>query len=187
MLSISSNDEVNTRAEYIEYSALAEKSQVDAAQTNALDAAYEKELAVFLEMKEEQTEILENALENLIAKQNQNLQKVQASKPGFLSTNGSKTQWSVELRSTQNSLSILQTRLDRIRAIKEGVNFLGESKMQELAENKLRYEKPELAMSWSEAQELKREQLLDAQLKFQNQQDFKKSNNFGRTLQHSQE
>ena len=105
--------------------------------------------------KHEQTERIEDRLENLIELQSTRLQLVQVQQPGLLALPGTRQLWQQKLQQQQNTLQKLRGRLEAVREIKEGMG-LHCPRIEELAVHKLHFKEPGMAADWVDMQEAQR-------------------------------
>ncbi|MEQ1740224.1 MAG: IncP plasmid survival protein KfrC family protein [Methyloglobulus sp.] len=153
---VQTNIEFEVQAE----SLLDEAREADAGQSILIDSAtlesqYTAALATQVDAKHDQTERIEDRLENLIELQASRLQQVQVQQPGFLALPGTRQLWQQKLQQQQNTLQKLRGRLEAVREIKEGMG-LHCPRIEELAAHKLRFKEPGMAADWVERQEAQR-------------------------------
>jgi hypothetical protein len=133
----------------------AEREQTLAVENAPVADQYSSALASEVEAKHDQVSRIEDRLENLIENQAARLQTAQARPPGFLSRPGARAAWQAQLQQQQATLQRLQSRLEVVREIKEGMGVAG-PKLEELAARKLRHREPELVEGWDELREAQR-------------------------------
>ncbi|AZQ13299.1 phosphoribosyltransferase [Shewanella khirikhana] len=141
---------------------------------------YQEMLAIYTEAKHRQVESVETRLVNLIDQQRMRLQQTQSSHPGFFSMPRTRNTWKLSLIQQKSRLQTLQSRLEIVIEIKEGIGLYS-MRVEELATRKMRAQNPELADNWDSLQQAKRQH--QAPIKKQEQelkQDKKKRG--GRTL-----
>ena len=129
--------------------------QVAAIDASPLESRYNAALSVQLEAKLDQAESIEDRLEHLIEQQASRLQQAQARQPGMLSLPGARAKWNDSIQQQQASMLRLQSRLEMVRDIKDGMGLHG-PRIEELATRKLRDKEPELADAWDELREAQR-------------------------------
>lgn len=71
--------------------------------------------------------------------------------PGILALPSTKARWQNLVQSQQRAIQILQSRLEGVREIKDGMG-LHAPHLEELAARKLRNDEPELAREWDDVQ-----------------------------------
>lgn len=172
--------DVEIQAEFL----LDEAREVDAEQSSLIDSAplesqYTAALAAQVDAKHDQTERIEDRLENLIDLQASLLQQVQVQQPGFLALPGTRQLWQQKLQQQQNTLQKLRGRLEAVREIKEGMG-LHCPRIEELAAHKLHFKEPGMAADWVERQEAQRRHQA---LIRQQEQNQKKSHLIGESEQ----
>lgn len=153
---VQTNIEFEVQAE----SLLDEAREADAGQSSLIDSAplesqYTTALAAQVDAKHEQTERIEDRLENLIELQSTRLQLVQVQQPGLLALPGTRQLWQQKLQQQQNTLQKLRGRLEAVREIKEGMG-LHCPHIEELAAHKLHFKEPGMAADWVDMQEAQR-------------------------------
>jgi hypothetical protein len=152
---------------------LDEAREADAGQSNLIDNAplesqYTAALAAQVDAKHDQTERIEDRLENLIELQASRLQQVQVQQPGFLALPGTRQLWQQKMQQQQNTLQKLRDRLEAVREIKEGMG-LHCPRIEELAAHKLHFKEPGMASEWVNMQEAQRRHLAMLRQQEQNQ------------------
>jgi DNA repair exonuclease SbcCD ATPase subunit len=132
-----------------------EREQAALLDSAALSDQYSSALAEQVSSKHEQVERIEDKLEALIENQSSRLQDAQTHAPGLFSSPGKRAAYHAQLQRQQASLQRLQSRLETVREIAEGMGAHG-PKLEELAARKLRYKEPELVEGWEEMREAQR-------------------------------
>jgi hypothetical protein len=148
--------EIEMQAEFL----LDEAREADSGQSSLIDSApvesqYTAALAAQVDAKHDQTERIEDRLENLIELQSTRLQQVQVQQPGLLALPGTRQLWQQKLQQQQNTLQKLRGRLEAVREIKEGMG-LHCPRIEELAAHKLHFKEPGMAADWVNRQEAQR-------------------------------
>jgi len=172
--------EIEMQAEFL----LDEAREADSGQSSLIDSAplesqYTAALAAQVDAKHDQTERIEDRLENLIELQTSRLQQVQVQQPGLLALPGTRQLWQQKLQQQQNTLQKLRGRLEAVREIKEGMG-LHSPRIEELAAHKLHFKEPGMAAGWADRQEAQhRHQALIRQ----QEQNQKKSHFIGESEQ----
>jgi hypothetical protein len=153
---VQTNIEFEVQAEFL----LDEAREADSGQSSLIDSSplesqYTAALAAQVDAKHDQTERIEDRLENLIELQSTRLQQVQVQQPGLLALPGTRQLWQQKMQQQQNTLQKLQGRLEAVREIKEGMG-LHCPRIEELAAHKLRFKEPDMAANWVNRQEAQR-------------------------------
>ena len=148
--------EIEMQAEFL----LDEARAADSGQSSLIDSApleyqYTAALAAQVDAKHDQTERIEDRLENLIEIQASRLQHVQVQQPGFLALPGTRQLWQQKMQQQQNTLQKLRGRLEAVREIKEGMGMHC-PRIEELATHKLHFKEPGMASEWVNRQEAQR-------------------------------
>ena len=120
---------------------------------------YEAAMSRYVEAKRDQAERIEDRLENLIEVQTSRLQDVQNHAPGFLAFPGTRVKWQQQVQRQLTTVHQLHARLDIVREIKDGMDMHG-SRIEALANHKLRIEQPDLARDWDEVLAAQRRHML---------------------------
>lgn len=172
--------EIEMQSEFL----LDEAREADSGQSSLIDSAplefqYTAALAAQVDAKHDQTERIEDKLENLIELQASRLQQVQVQQPGFLALPGTRQLWQQKMQQQQNTLLKLRGRLEAVREIKDGMG-LHSPRIEELAAHKLRFKEPDMAADWVSRQESQRRH--QALLR-QQEQNQKKSHLIGESEQ----
>ena len=153
---LQAGNEIEMQAEFL----LDEARAADSGQSSLIDSApvesqYTAALAAQVDAKHDQTERVEDRLENLIELQSTRLQQVQVQQPGLLALPGTRQLWQQKLQQQQNTLQKLRGRLEAVREIKEGMS-LHSPRIEELAAHKLRFKEPDMVVNWVNRQEAQR-------------------------------
>lgn len=130
--------------------------QVALIEASSLERDYNAALTAQIEAKHDQAEDIEDRLEHAIEQQSSRLQQTQTHPPGFFSMPASRSIWLEQIQQQQIAILRLQTRLDQVREIKDGMG-LHSPRIQALAERKLRSKEPELVEDWEEMQSANRQ------------------------------
>ena len=97
---------------------------------------YDAALAIYQAANTERIERLESRLETLVENQEAEISERQAHPPGFWAGRQAKAEWSAGIEQAQDRLQTLQRRHERVRQL--------EARTEELAEDRLRRDEPEL-------------------------------------------
>jgi len=114
----------------------------------SVQARYDRALNECVEQKAEQAGALELRLEELIGRQQTQLQQAQAARPGWLARPSNRMAWQEINERCQARLLDLQGRLERVQDLHHGMGLYA-PRLEELATRRLRAEQPELAQEWS--------------------------------------
>jgi hypothetical protein len=148
--------EIEMQAEFLlDEAREADSGQSSLISTPVVESQYTAALAAQVDAKHDQTERIEDRLENLIELQSSRLQQVQVQQPGFLALPGTHQLWQQKMQQQQNTLQKLRGRLEAVREIKEGMG-LHCPRIEELAAHKLRFKAPDMASEWFDMQETQR-------------------------------
>ena len=109
----------------------------------AVGGRYQAALHTYLQANTQRIERIEDRLETLIENQQTILSELEAQRPGFLASAGTRAAWNTSREASQDRLQTLQTRLSRLEELRD--------QSAELAEEKLRDREPDLAGAWDAA------------------------------------
>ena len=85
------------------------------------------------------------------------MQAIQQRAPGWTARKKARAQWEQQVARGEARIAQIALRLDRVAEIEEATGVYAETKIEELAERKLRFDEPELAREWDTVQRRERE------------------------------
>jgi hypothetical protein len=88
------------------------------------------------------------------------LQAIQLRAPGWTAGKKAHSQWEQQVARRRTRIAQIALRLDRVGEIEEAAGVYAEMKIEELAERKLRLDKPDLAHEWDKIQRRERQALI---------------------------
>jgi hypothetical protein len=88
------------------------------------------------------------------------LQAIQQWAPTWTAGKKAHAQWEQQVARRKTRIAQIALRLDRVGEIEEAAGVYAETKIEELAEHKLRFEKPELTLEWDKIQRRERQALI---------------------------
>lgn len=133
-------------------SALAERNELRGAVNGSpINELYENVLAVMTQVKHEQIDRIETRLEGLIDRQGASQKQMLSQKPSVFAGFGARAKWQNAQAQTQARMFTLNTRLEQVREIKDGMG-LHAPKVVEFATQKLKKEEPALLKAWEQIQ-----------------------------------
>ena len=132
-----------------------EREQTALLDSDVVEKLYLAQLENHVQAKYTQVERIEDKLELLIEQEQSRLQQTKLNRPGFFSKPGSKGIWEQKQMQQQTRLQVLMHRLEEVREISDRTSLKG-SKINSLAENKLRKTQPDLAKVYDEVREKQR-------------------------------
>ncbi len=112
---------------------------------------YENVLAVMTQIKHDQVDRIETRLEGLIDRQSAAQKQMLNQKPSVFAGFGARAKWQNAQAQTQARMITLNTRLEQVREIKDGMG-LHAPKVVEMATQKLKKDEPELVKEWEQLQ-----------------------------------
>lgn len=121
-----------------------------------LESQYSAAFAAQVEAKHDQAERIEDKIENLIELQASRLQLTQSRQPNILALPGARAKWQQQMQQQKSAIQHLQSRLETVREIKEGMGIYG-PRIEELATRKLRAQEPDLVSDWNDMREAQRQ------------------------------
>lgn len=122
-----------------------EDSQQSLVETATLEQEYSSVLDSYIQQKSDQVNRIEDKLNQLLMKQQTQLQRMQSNKPSFLSLPKTKKLWRHQVNKQINVVANIQTRLTVVKEVKEGMG-LHSSRIEELAHRKMRLDHKELCV-----------------------------------------
>ena len=105
---------------------------------------YDEAIAEKLSEKQLQVERIEDKLEMLLDRQTALIQATRARQPGRLSFPSSRARWLSQCQQQEATLQRIQSRLELVREVRDGISIYGGSRMGDLARDRLVHEQPEL-------------------------------------------
>jgi hypothetical protein len=90
------------------------------------------------------------------------LQAIQQRAPGWTAGKKAHAQWEQQVARRKTRFAQIALRLERVGEIEEAAGVYAERKIEELAEHKLRFEKPELTLEWDKIQHRERQAAIPA-------------------------
>jgi hypothetical protein len=85
---------------------------------------------------------LQSSLASALTSEQAQLQVIQQRAPGWTAGKKARAQWGSRLRDEGLRIAQIALRLDRVGEIEEGAGVYAETKIEELLERKLRFDKP---------------------------------------------
>ena len=135
-------------------------SQAEQLRDQQVEQEYNDRFGVYVQEKAEQINRLESDLAEAIASEQRELEVIQQTRPGWSASKQARTQWRQRIAQHQARIAQLTVRLERVGKIKEAAGIYAETKVQELAERKLRFDNPKLAEEWDKIQRRERQALI---------------------------
>ena len=132
-------------------------SQAEQLRDQQVEQEYNDRFGVYVQEKAEQINRLESDLAEAIASEQRELEVIQQTRPGWSASKQARTQWRQRIAQHQARITQFTVRLERVGEIKEAAGIYAETKVQELAERKLRFDKRDLAKEWDDIRRRQRE------------------------------
>ena len=114
-------------------------------------------MGVYVQEKAEQIDRLQSSLAIALTSEQAQLQAIQQRVPGWTAGKKAHAQWEQQVARRKTRIAQIALRLDRVGEIEEAAGVYAERKIEELAERKLRLDKPELAQEWDKIQHRERQ------------------------------
>src|SRR5271165_4830454 len=137
-------------------------NQVEQLRDQQVQQEYSDRLGVYVQEKAEQIDRLRSSLAAVLTSEQAELQTIQQSPPGWTAGKKAHAQWQQQVARRKTRIAQIAQRLDRVGEIEEAVGVYAERKIEELAERKLRLDKPELAQEWDKIQSRGRQATISA-------------------------
>jgi hypothetical protein len=118
---------------------------------------YSDQLGVYVQEKAEQINRLQSSLAAALAAEQAQLQAIQQRPPGWTAGKKAYAQWEQQVTLQKTRIAQIAVRLGRVGEIEEAAGVYAETKIEELGERKLRFDKPELAQEWDKIQRRERQ------------------------------
>jgi hypothetical protein len=88
------------------------------------------------------------------------LQAIAQREPGWMAGKKAHAKWEEQVARQKTRIAQIALRLDKVGEIEEAAGVYTQMKIEELAERKLRFDKPELAQEWDKIQRRERQALI---------------------------
>jgi hypothetical protein len=135
-------------------------NQAEQLRDEQVQQQYSDQLGVYVQEKAEQIDRLQSSLAAALTSEQAQLQAIQQRAPGWTASKKAHAQWEQQIARRKTRIAQLALRLDRVGEIEEAAGVYAERKIEELAEHKLRFEKPELTLEWDKIQHRERQALI---------------------------
>ena len=119
-------------------------NQVEQLRDQQIQQQYSDQLGVYVQEKAEQINRLQSSLAAALTSEQAQLQAIQQRPPGWTAGKKAHAQWEQQVARRRTRIAQIALRLDRVGEIEEAAGVYAETKIEELAERKLRFDKPEL-------------------------------------------
>ena len=140
-------------------SAVNQAEQLRAQQTQQ---HYSDQLGVYVQEKAKLIGRLQSSLAASLISEQAQLQAIQQRAPGWTAGKKAHAQWEQQVARRKTRIAQLAQRLDRVGEIEEAAGVYAERKIEELAERKLRLDKPELFQEWDKIRHRERQTAISA-------------------------
>ena len=139
-------------------------AQVDSAVNQAeqlrdqqVQQEYNDQLGIYVQEKAEQIDQLQSSLAAALTSDQAQLQAIVQRPPGWTAGKKAHAQWEEQVARQKTRIAQIALRLDRVGEIEEAAGVYAETKIEELAERKLRFDKRELTQEWDKIQRRQRQ------------------------------
>ena len=114
-------------------------------------------MGVYVQEKAEQIDRLQSSLAAALTSEQAQLKAIQQRAPGWTAGKKAHAQWEQQVARRKTRIAQIALRLDRWGRLKRPPASNAETKIEELAERKLRFDKPELTQEWDKIQRRERQ------------------------------
>src|SRR5260370_4264051 len=135
-------------------------NQAEQLRDQQVQQQYSDQLGVYVQEKAQQIDRLQSSLAAALTSEQAQLQAIQQRAPGWTAGKKTHAQWEQQVARRKTRIAQIALRLERVGEIEEAAGVYAERKIEELAEHKLRFEKPELAHEWDKIQRRERQALI---------------------------
>jgi len=127
-------------------------NQAEQLRAQQIQQQYSDQLGVYVQEKAQQIDRLQSSLAESLTSEQAHLQAIQQRAPGWTAGKKAHAQWEQQVARRKTRIAQIALRFDRVGEIEEAAGVYAERKIEELAERKLRLDKPELAQEWDKIQ-----------------------------------
>ena len=131
-------------------------NQAEQLRDQQIQQQYSDQLGVYVQEKAQQIDRLKSSLTAVLTSEQVQLQAIQQRPLGWTAGKKAHAQWEQEVARRKTRIAQIAVRLDRVGELEEAAGVYAETKIEELAEGKLRFDKPELAQEWDKIQRRER-------------------------------
>src|SRR5271165_6803269 len=132
-------------------------NQAEQLRDQQIQQQYSDQLGVYVQEKAEQIDRLQSSLAAVLTSEQAQLQAIQQRAPGWTAGKKAHAQWEQQVARRKTRIAQIALRLDRVGEIEEAAGVYAERKIEELAERKFRFDKPELAQEWDKIRRKERQ------------------------------
>jgi hypothetical protein len=132
-------------------------NQAEQLRDQQIQQQYSDQLGIYVQEKAQQIDRLQSSLAASLTSEQAQLQAIQQRAPGWTAGKKTHAQWEQQVARRKTRIAQIALRLDRVGEIEEAAGVYAETKIEELAERKLRLDKPELAQEWDKIQHRERQ------------------------------
>jgi hypothetical protein len=132
-------------------------NQAEQLRDQQIQQQYSDQLGIYVQEKAQQIDRLQSSLAASLTSEQAQLQAIQQRVPGWTAGKKTHAQWEQQVARRKTRIAQIALRLDRVGEIEEAAGVYAERKIEELAERKLRLDKPELAQEWDRIQHRERQ------------------------------
>jgi hypothetical protein len=137
-------------------------NQAEQLRDQQIQQQYTDQLGIYVQEKAQQIDRLQSSLAASLTSEQAQLQAIQQGAPGWTAGKKTRAQWEQQVARRKTRIAQIALRLDRVGEIEEAAGVYAERKIQEVAERKLRLDKPELAQEWDKIQHRERQAAIPA-------------------------
>jgi hypothetical protein len=137
-------------------------NQAEQLRDQQIQQQYCDQLGIYVQEKAQQIDRLQSSLAASLTSEQAQLRAIQQRAPGWTAGKKAHAQWEQQVARRRTRIAQIALRLDRVGEIEEAAGVYAEMKIEELAERKLRLDKPELAEEWDKIQHRERQAAIPA-------------------------
>ena len=135
-------------------------NQAEQLRDEQVQQQYSDQLGVYVQEKAEQIDRLQSSLAAALTSEQAQLKAIQQRAPGWTAGKKAHAQWEQQVAQRETRIAQIALRLDRVGEIEEAAGVYAETKIEKLAQRKLRLGKPDLAHEWDKIQRRERQALI---------------------------
>ena len=135
-------------------------NQVEQLRDQQVQQEYSDQLGVYVQEKAEQIDRLQSSLVAVLTSEQAQLQAIEHRTPGWMAGRKARAQWEQQVARVKTRIAQIALRLNRVGEIEEAAGVYAETKIEELAERKLRFDKPEFVREWDKIRRRERQALV---------------------------
>jgi len=132
-------------------------NQAEQLRDQQIQQQYSDQLGIYVQEKAQQIYRLQSSMVAALTSEQAQLQAIQQRAPGWTVGKKAHAQWEQQVARRKTRIAQIALHLGRLGEIEEAAGVYAETKIEELAERKLRFDEPELAQEWDKIQRRERQ------------------------------